>query len=77
MKETFICSECGNRVDEPRNRAERRIDYRCTHNDARIKTVHLARICRSCAVTEAEDIRSGKKEVVIVVRETSQQESLI
>lgn len=77
MKETWICSECGKRIDDPYQRDNRRIEYRADVKDARDWTVTVGRICKPCAKAEVEDLRSGRKEIVIVLREHSTQETLI
>lgn len=77
MKEAWVCSVCVQRIDDPYYRDQRRVEYRRDVDDARDKTVTCGRICKTCAHAEAEDLRVGRKRVVIEVVESSEQGAML
>lgn len=62
----FVCARCGNRIDDPHKRYERRIEFRSAHNQSRYKVLLDIHICRTCVDDE-----------VSAARPTSNQGSLI
>lgn len=76
MSESYICTVCKKLITDGWAQCERRIEYRRKSNDGRVKTVHLARICESCATAEAEDIRAGRTDVVLEKKDVGVQEGL-